>query len=361
MRVAHLINSLDVGGAENMLVAAIPCLLRHCDEVAIVTLNSSHSPVMAEKVRDHTSRIHCLQSESKVSFRTLHSLNRLLRTLGVDLVHVHLFPSLYYGALLSPGLRRVAHEHSVSNRRRTVRALRPLEEEIYNRYDRVICVGMDCRDSLVQWIPSLAPKISIVANGIPLERFRSARAAHRSDYGIPSDSPLLMAVGRLVKEKDYETLIRAVKLLPDTYLCVVGDGPEAPALRSLVVSLELGNRVKFLGFRADVESLLPMSDLFVASSVYEGFGIAVAEAMAAGLPVVVTDAPGLREIVQHEKTGLLAPVSDPAGLAQAVSHVLQDNDLRQRLVRASLDKSVGFSIDRTVGQWLDIYKGILAK
>src|SRR3989338_7498561 len=110
--------------------------------------------------------------------------------------------------------------------------------------------------------------------------------------------------------------------IPPWQWLLVGDGPARDRLRSLAEELGLPGQVMFAGMRDDVASVLPMMDIFVCPSLYEGFGIAIVEAMAAGRPVVASAVGGIPEIVVHEDTGLLVPPGDAAALADALATLL---------------------------------------
>jgi glycosyltransferase involved in cell wall biosynthesis len=169
--------------------------------------------------------------------------------------------------------------------------------------------------------------VEVVHNGVPVRQPRERLA----------NSPVALFVGRLVPEKGVDVLVRAFRHVmlrrPEARLVIVGEGPEAPALRSLVAELRLGERVQMIGrlSRAEVERRFEDSWVQVVPSLSESFGIVAAEAGMRGTAVVASDVGGLPEIVQHEQSGLLVPPGDAEALAAALVRVLSEPALADRL------------------------------
>jgi glycosyltransferase involved in cell wall biosynthesis len=148
----------------------------------------------------------------------------------------------------------------------------------------------------------------------------------RAELGILS-GPLLVCVARLTKQKGHRWLLRAFREVVDEFppatLLLLGDGPLRAQLEQLAGKLALGERVRFAGWRTDVRGLLPGADLFVLASEWEGFGLVLLEAMAAGLPIVATRVGAIPEVVLHGETGWLVEPQDADALADAVSSALR--------------------------------------
>ena len=155
--------------------------------------------------------------------------------------------------------------------------------------------------------------------------------------GLPSDAVVLICVGTLIPRKGYDILLPALAPLlqshPLRHFLIVGDGPDKSDLHSLVESLGISRSVHFLGLRNDVPELLADADLFVLASRAEGLTLAVVEAMAAELPVVVTDVGGHREVVSPE-TGWIVPPGNAIAMRTAISEALEHPNVRE-LGRAS--------------------------
>lgn len=177
-----------------------------------------------------------------------------------------------------------------------------------------------CRD--LPWRP--AGRIRVLPNGVDVERFERTRprSETRRALDLSEDEPVLIAVGELTTRKDPDALLDALSRLRTRglrpWLLFAGEGAERPRLQRRAEELGLADRVRWLGFRTDVPDLLAAADLLVHAARVEGFGYAVAEAMAAGLPVVATNASSLPEIVVDGETGLLFPPGDADALAAAI-------------------------------------------
>ena len=149
--------------------------------------------------------------------------------------------------------------------------------------------------------------------------------------------------------------------VPDAHLIIFGEGDLRAPLEKQVKQLALAKRVLLPGFREDVMSLMKSADLFVMSSVTEGLGSAVLDAMAMGHAVVGTTAGGIPEAVVHGETGLLVEPADAKALAAAIVRVLKDSDLRKQFGDAGRARvAEHFGVDRLVEGTLDVYRKIAA-
>jgi len=180
-------------------------------------------------------------------------------------------------------------------------------------------------------------KIEVLYNGVDpaLYQNQNLAAQVRRELGLPPDRPVVGLVARLDhRAKGHLELLQALALLKDrqtVHALMVGGGRRQEEMQQLAASLGLAGVVHFLGNRKDVPELLAAMDIFVLPSHSEGVSLAVLEAMAAGLPVIVSEVGGLPEIVKHGETGLLIPPKDPEALAQSLARVLEEPGLARKL------------------------------
>ena len=179
----------------------------------------------------------------------------------------------------------------------------------------------------------------IIAQGWPAARTHyvpnfAADFAGVAPAALPGAGPHLLALGRLHRNKGFDTLLHALSLLPGAHLSIGGEGPERPALEALAASLGITDRVAFLGWREDTGALLAACDVFVCSSRHEPLGNIILEAWSAARPVVAVVAQGPTELIRPGETGLLVPQEDPAALAAAVAGLLADPGRAGRLAAA---------------------------
>jgi len=230
----------------------------------------------------------------------------------------------------------------------------------YPRADAIVALARGVAADLVHHIPDAAPRVTVIHNagvddGLP-ER---ARQPLDPDVG-PVPHPLVLACGRLAPQKGYPDLLDAfASIQPDTgaTLWILGDGPDRRALEARVAQLRLAQAVRFLGFRKNPYAFMSRADVFVLSSLYEGFGNVVVEAMASGAPVVATDCPhGPGEIIRDGESGLLVPVADPARLAAAIRRVLQDRTLAGHLVAQGRRRAQDFHVTKIGAEYAALFR-----
>ena len=221
---------------------------------------------------------------------------------------------------------------------------------------RFLVISESTRDDLVARGLDRS-RISVVHCGIDHERYRAEAAAAKSPR------PTLTFVGRLRRYKGLDWVLRALPAVrarvPDVRLEIVGDGPYAGALRAQALRLGLERAVEFLGFLPGEEKVrrLRASWALLQPSPKEGWGLTVMEAAACGTAVVASDAPGLRDSVRRDETGLLVPFGDDAALADALVRVLTDHALRERLARAGLVWASRFRWDECGRRSMDALAG----
>ncbi len=248
------------------------------------------------------------------------------------------------------------------------RAINHLEWELsYEAWRVIVCSDCMC-DEVIHALNTPYDKIEVIPNGIRAEKFQfefpeAERAAFRARFAEP-DQPLIFFVGRMVREKGVQVLLQALPMVltevPHARLVIVGGGYRAH-LEAFVRFCRLESKVHFTGFIPDAEllRLYRVVDVAVYPSLYEPFGIVALEAMAAGAPVVVSDAGGLKEVVRHEQTGILTKAGNPESLAWGILRVLQDPDAARHRAQNAL-KSVQrvFNWTRIARQTLQVYRRV---
>ena len=388
MKILHVIQELGCGGAQTLLADLLPALTEADPDSEISILVYRSLP------DSHTERR--LRADRRVRFISLDLPEKQLRSLSpsfrmmsevrrADVVHAHLFPALYHVALASwiSGTPALYTVHNCDDRRRAIPWLRPVERLIYSAYRRITAISGPARDSLLRWIGfSFADRISVIANGIDLSLFADCRCdpphpsllpmlfrldeeqlrsivRHTGPTEAGSLHPILM-VSRFTKAKDQQTLIRAMHRLRDRqglFVAFAGDGPTLPECRRLAEHLDIAGRVTFLGNRDDIPSLIAASEIGVQASRSEAFGIAPLEMMAAGLPVVVSDTGGLKDLASDDAAAIFPP-GDDATLADIIAKILDDTVYRRDLSDHGRQRSQAFDIKDTARRLLDIYKSI---
>ncbi len=262
---------------------------------------------------------------------------------GVERPIVHVHNPLVY-RFLAPALtaaraRVVVHFH-----------IEPSREEVdYSmRYppERVITCARYIADTLREVLGGRRrqPIVTAVPNAIDTTRFMPGpRELARQRVGVSTERFVVLVMANLAPHKGQETILRAVHLLAsrgvDVECWLAGEDrtearPFEARLRSLVSELSLGDRVRFLGFRADAPDLLRAADAFALPSTHEGLPLSILEAQASHLPVIGSTIPGIREVVTDGETGFLVPADDFCGYADRVLRLLENSTLRRQLAAA---------------------------
>lgn len=344
MRILHLINAIEIGGAQRLLVDLLPRMAQ-TEEVDLAVYEDLDND-FTRRLRDAGIRIIVLGEKNYRNPMLVFKLRKLFR--NYDLVHVHLFPSSYWASLAARGMnvKLVFTEHSTSNSRRNKSLFRPVEKFIYARYNKIISISLQTQDALTHWLQCEDDRFVVVNNGIDTRQFANSRPA--------GEGSTLIMVARFVAAKDHQTVIRAIQMLPeDVTLNLVGDGPTRPACEALARELGVEKRVRFLGERTDVADLIAASRIGVQSSFWEGFGLTAVELMASGKPVVATCVEGLRQVV--EGAGLLFEVGDTKTLASHVMNLLGDEAYYKEVADRCQVRAGQYDIDLMASNYMQLY------
>ncbi|RAJ57333.1 glycosyltransferase involved in cell wall biosynthesis [Streptomyces sp. Amel2xB2] len=318
MKVAHIITGLGVGGAEQQLRLMLRHLPARCDVFTLTAPGSVARGILADG-----HRVTHLGMTGNLDMTVMPLLVHLLKGGRYDLVHTHLYRACLYGRLAArlAGIRAVvATEHSLGDDTIEGRPLNAGVRAMYLASERLGCATVAVSDTVAQrlrrWgVP--ASRVHTVPNGIDARRFRfdpEVRAATRRRLGVPDEAFVVGGVGRLVPGKHFETLVRAVAVLPDARLLLAGDGPEREALQGIAAALGALDRIHLLG-ECDgtatpggepaqaIPDLLAAMDVFVSPSSEETFGLAVLEALASGLPALHVTCPAIDDLPSDEAPG----------------------------------------------------------
>lgn len=281
-------------------------------------------------------------------------LRKELDAFRPDIIHAHLFQAAALVASLpragNGAARVLSHQHGNYYRRHRRYADAAADRWAGRRFDRVVAVSSSVQRLLVESFGYPLDKVGLIPNGWfgePVPRRRE------------STRPTVVCVARFRPEKMHTTLLAAFARVrgdvPDARLVLVGDGPAQEQVRQRAAALGLSDAVEMPGATSRVWDHLADADVFALASQYETFGIAVLEAMAAGLPVVATRTGGLPELVVPGVTGELVPVGDDAAMAEEITHLLRDPDRRQRMSGAARAAAAPLHIDHIVAAYFDLY------
>jgi glycosyltransferase involved in cell wall biosynthesis len=367
-RILWLTKGLGLGGSERLIHLSVQAIDRARFDIELAYVLPGKD-ALVEPIQKLGIVVRCLGEGHRRPRRWLRNLARLLRSQPYEIVHTH-SPLIAAAARIIPATGRpvfVHTEHSAWSRYRWL--THAANSATYGRNAMVFAVSDAVMRSIDRplGVPLRgAPRVEVLHHGIDETLIRGGLdvwTKARRRLGRSEGDLVVGTVGSMTAKKDQATLLRAFagvrRAVADVHLVVVGGGPLEGELRSLANALELNGSVCFLGVRKDVQELLPGLDLFALSSKHEGLGLALLEAMAAGVPCVATNVEGIPEVVTDGFDGLLVPPGDPGALAEALLRLLRDPKLREKMGRRAVSSSKRFSIQRAVRRLEDRYDELL--
>jgi glycosyltransferase involved in cell wall biosynthesis len=347
VRVVHVHRMRGIGGSERHLLALLPALAKLGVEPVFLGLDDPDWDA---------SDFYGALEVPAMRVRSPHDvdpllLGRLTTRLRADVVHTHLVHADVYGGIAAKlrGARLVSTKHNDDPFR--TGAFRHVERGLCRLADRVIAITESLRRFTVDRVGVPAPKVETIHYGLdaPPEPW-----GENAPDPVPDGAPILLAVARLVPQKGVDVAVRALRGLPGAWLVVLGEGPERPRLERLARELGVSGRIWLPGRVPDVAAWLRRADVVVHPARWEGFGLALLEAMLCAKPVVASRVSSIPEIVVDGETGILVPPDDPGALADAVSRVTVDP---ARYGEAGLARARReFSVERMASRTLALYR-----
>ncbi|MDT5121063.1 MAG: hypothetical protein QOC96_545 [Acidobacteriota bacterium] len=363
MRILHINSARALGGGERHLADLANALSERGHEVYAAL--PARSPLREELNALPSNNIFTLRLRNALDVSSALELKRLIRAHQIEIVHAHLARDYPLAALAT---KRNRHAKFIITRH-VLFPLNRLHSVTLSRVARVIAVSRAVERALLAQKIFPANKINVIPNGIDFRRLNaSLQSFNREDFcrhlKIQPESPLVGTIGELKRQKGHEDFLRASAIVarkkPDAHFIIAGadttrTGEHRASLERLVNKLQLNGRVHFTGWLDDVAQLLAALDVYVSASHTESFGLAIVEAMAAGLPVVATATEGAREIID-EDAGTLVPVGDAEALAAAILRLLENPTERTRIGKlAQTSARTNFSLERMVDATEQVY------
>ena len=344
MRILHVITSLEIGGAQRLLADLLP-LQASAVEVSLLVYERVHNN-FENTLEQAGINIICLNEHNFHNPRVIIRMRRIFS--DYDLIHAHLFPTIYWASLAARCLnvKLVYTEHSTSNSRRNKWYFRPVERLMYGRYDKIISISQQTQDALTSWLGKYDNRFVVINNGVNTDKFASAKS--------PVIPRSLIMVSRFAASKDQETVIRAMQHIEkDATLRFVGDGENRHHCEELAKELGVSDRILFLGSRSDVLELIASSYIGIQSSNWEGFGLTAVEIMACGKPVIVTNVDGLKQVV--EGAGEVFTRGNDTELADRVNYLLSDKVYYQAMSDRCRLRAKEYDINVMCKEYINLY------
>ena len=305
-----------------------------------------------------------LAPRAEVDLHAGWKLSRIIKDLRPDIVHAHDPHAVALSSLALSFMTSGKCPAFVASRRVAFHLKgHAFSRWKYHQVDCFVAASNAIREMLIG--DGIAPdRIATVYEGIDLHRIQMEPAANvHAELWLPTHAPIVGAVGALTHEKGHRYLIEAaaqvVRDVPDARFVILGEGELRAALERQLKELNLDKHVLLPGFRADILSFIRSFDVFVMSSLFEGLGTSLLDAMALSKPTVASDTGGIPEVVSHGETGLLVRPRDARALASAIASLLKDPEQRERMGLAGLNRVTRlFSAEQMVERTLGVYRNL---
>lgn len=361
-RIVLMIPTMDRGGAERQVCLLAAGLLQQQVDVHVVLLTAGGARMTELSAAGVPTTL--IGKRGKFDPTAYFRLKRKLRELAPDVVHTFLFAANSYGRQAA----RAAGVPVIIGSERCVDLWKTWRHAVIDRRLARCSQAITTNSSGVvefyrqRGIP--AELFRVIPNAIP-QRIAGAAVTREqlaASLGIDASRKWILAVGRLWPQKRYRDLIWAAEMMntlrgDDTTLIIIGDGPQRGELQRFRDAVSNAGRVVFAGQREDVASLLPLADAFWLASGYEGQSNALMEAMQAGLPCIVSDIPGNRDLIVHDETGALVQLGETADFARQTQHLWTHPQLAAELGRNAANLiAEQFTVSKMVAAHVALYQ-----
>jgi glycosyltransferase involved in cell wall biosynthesis len=360
LRIMHVVQSINCGGQEKMIVSLAERQLAAGMLSSICVLEGPGE--LTAEAEQKKIPLYYLRKRPGLKLGLPFRLSALLKEQRIRVMHAHnMGPALYgiVAARLAGVPASVLTRHS--------RDPKKWNALLWRMIDAVVAISKDTEEAFRKHNSISPEKLHVICNGVDSPAFTRSPAdisRLKAQLGIGVGEMVIGTVGRLCPEKDHIGLLQAYKLVlqscSQTKLLIVGGGGLQGELEECRLQNRLVENVILTGFRNDVRELLQCMDVFVMSSISEGMSIALLEAMANGIPAVVTAVGGNLEVVEDGRTGFIVPPRDPQALAQKVCALIRDDNLRSRYSEEARRRiAERFSVDQMAAAYLRLYVSIL--
>jgi len=361
MKILHIIDTLSMGGAENLLIGLAGEQLRLGHDVTVMPLVCPIHTTVRDKMEGKGIRV--MPIKGKGTVYNPFFIFRIVRELkDYDIVHVHLFPALYWAGIARMlsyvKVPLVYTEHSTNNKRRNNKILHATDRFVYSIcYKMIVACSEKAKETFCACYPTIK-NVSAINNGVDTKTFQEAIPYTKNELlGVPEDTFLVTMVARFMPMKRQDTIVEAMAKLPSNMHAVFVGGEETDAgvvrVKELVNQYGLSNRVHFLYTRNDVPRILKTSDVVLMASDYEGLSLSSIEGMAAGKPFVATNVNGLREVVGG--AGLLFENKDVEELINILLRLSKDKSFYEDISNKCLKRSDEFGVEKMTNAYLKLY------
>lgn len=358
MKIIYIITGLSVGGAERITVDLAERMALLGNDVELIFLSGEQLVSTSERIKVSNLR---MKKSLFGLFFALRKAIKIVKDFNPDVVHANMFHAILFARIIRIFVkipRLISTEHS-NNFHGKIRQITECATDFLT--DVNTNVSEFATQYFIQKKVFSKNKSITVYNGIGLERFyKNKNFVLKKELNIPDYDFVFINVSRFNEAKDHETLINAFNIVHkkklDTKLVLVGDGELFIKIKSFVQEKNLSDSVIFTGTKNNTQDYYNVADCFVLSSVWEGFGLVLVEAMACELEVISTDCGGTKEILPD--SNMLVPIKNPESLAAKMLEVTELSSEKRLLDGKNNRKAAEkFDLRKITNDWLKIYRG----
>ena len=362
-KILHVVISMVVGGAERLVYDMVRYPIFTANPPVVCCMDAVGE--LGEKLRKDGYIVYCKGRRPGLDFEMITWLRDIIKQERADVVHAHQYSPLFYAvpaALLAGRVKVVYTEHGrfYPERKSWKRSLfNPL---LAMGVDHMVSISEATAKAMATYDNFPLRRIRVIHNGIDCSKKNQVfdKNAKRQELGLSETCRIIGTAARLNSIKNIQMMLRVLKLVvqsvPDTCLVVAGQGEEEERLKADARELGITEHVKFIGLRFDLSEIYQLFDVFLLTSFSEGISVTLLESMECGVPSVVTDVGGNREVVIEGETGFLVPVDDDVLFAKRVCGILMDLSLAQCIGKSAKERiSSQFSFDEMMSVYCRLY------
>lgn len=362
LRILHVILTLGVGGAEQLVYRMVTSCTNEIRPVVCCLLFLGE---LGELLKREGGRVYCRNHKGGIDFGIIGWLKRIIIDEKIDVVHAHTYSPLFYSvpaAKLVGGVKVVYTEHGRLYPERSNWKLSLINPILALGTDHIVSISESTAKAMNKYDNFPLSRIKVIHNGISISDIKQKvdKLAKKRSLGLTDSSRVIGTAARIEEIKNIPMMLRAfqhvLEEVPDTCLLIAGKGSKEQELQTYAEELGISKNVKFIGLRSDLWEIYQIMDIFLLTSFTEGISVTLLEAMASGVPAVVTDVGGNSEVVVDGVTGCLVPLHDDNAMAQCIVKLLNNRDTLMIYAAAAKDRVTDhFSFDGMMKSYEMLY------
>lgn len=378
LKIAHVINSFGLGGVPQVAYQLLRSLPADTYDVFVYVLKNYHDNSdarqrLAQQFTELGATVRTPERDEK-KFYVVSQIAHWLMNDQIDILHTHSYKPNIYGRLAGllcrhKGIKMIAHYHNYYDNKWQEDDSLIYEQMLAQQTDHFLACSRSVAEHAASRIGIESSRVEVLLNGIDLGRFkaRQSKSAIKAEFDIPENNKLVGVVGRISRQKAQDVFLEAAAKLVETHpdaLFLLAGAPDEPEvlqqLKAQAKTLGIHHKVLFLGYIEDITKIYSILDILVMPSRWEGFGLALVEAMAMSLPIVTTDVGGILEVVVPNESALIVPPDNAEAVAEAIGRLLENPAIMTKFSNAGSNRARQFSHDRIGLQAHQCYQRLLS-